>query len=276
MAKAIITDSTVYLPPPVVEQYEIKVVPLNVQIKNKNFKEGVELANRDYYSLLRQERVFPQTSQPSAGDFFKAFSSLQNGDEALVILISSALSGTVQSALIARDMLKNDNIKIHIIDSNSTAIGLALQVIKACEMLAQGEEMDTIKQELQRIQSKSKLFFAVDDLEYLARGGRISHLSKYLGNILQLKPILHLQNGRIEIFKKIRSKQKAVKTILEELKKDLEQIEKVAIAHVDALEEAEQLHNEVSKIYNGNILIAEAGPVIGSHVGPGTLGLAYY
>jgi len=276
MVKAIITDSTAYLPPSIVEQYGVKIVPLNVQIGDKVFKEGVNLSNRYYYSWLRKEPIFPKTSQPSAGDFFEIFTSLPNEAEVLVLLISSELSGTAQSASMARDMLNNEAVKIHIVDSRSTAIGLALQVIKACEMLAQGEKMDDIRRKLQEIQSKNKLFFVVDNLEYLARGGRISHLSKYVGNILQIKPILHLQNGRIEVFKKIRSKQKAVKTILEELKKDLQNVEKIGIAHVDELEEAEKLRCEVSKIYNGDVLIAEAGPVIGTHVGPGTLGLAYY
>ncbi|MDD2620586.1 MAG: DegV family protein, partial [Syntrophomonadaceae bacterium] len=132
MAQLIITDSTAYLPADFVKQHNIKVVPLNVNFKGQIFKEGESINNHDYFQILRQESIFPQTSQPAAGDFLKVYSDLKAGDEALVILISAGISGSVQSALMARTMLNRADIKIEVVDSLFTSLGLAFQVMKAC------------------------------------------------------------------------------------------------------------------------------------------------
>jgi DegV family protein with EDD domain len=258
------------------QKYAIKIIPLNIHLHDNVFQEGIDLTNSDYYDLLRKEPIFPLTSQPSAGQFSEIFKNLQAGDEALVILISSLLSGTVQSALMAKAMLDNNAIKIDVIDSRSSTIGLGFQVIKACELMAQGEEVDKIKQELVKLQQKLKLYFVVDDLEYLFRGGRINHFSKYIANFLQIKPVLCVENGKIEVFEKIRTKKKAVNRIIGELRKNLDKIEKAAITHVDSPDEAAYLHEEIKKFYLEDIPIIETGPVIGTHVGPGTIGLGFY
>lgn len=275
--RLIITDSTVSLPAGFAEENNIIIVPLKVNIEGKSFRDGIDISNREYYKLLRSKPVFPQTSQPSAGDFLKIFKSLQPGDEALVILISSQISGTVQAAQIAQNMLNNDKIRIEIIDSLSTVIGLGFQVMKACELDKEGKSLEEIRDELKKVQEKSKILFVVDDLEYLHRGGRISHAAKTLGNLLKLKPILSIiRNGRIEVYDKVRTKGKAVKKIIEELKKEAAHAQIVSVAHVDAPSEAEAIFKQVKEFYAGPVIITEAGPVIGSHVGPGSVGLAWY
>lgn len=276
MAKIIITDSTAYLPDAIISQYGVKVVPLNIHFHDRVFQEGIDLTNSDYYHTLRREPIFPLTSQPPAGNFTEIFKKLKPGDEALVILISSSLSGTIQSALLARDILANNQISITIIDSQSTTIGLAFQVIRACELIAEGIEIPVIKSELEKIQESTRLFFVVDNLEYLVRGGRISHLSKYIGNFFKIKPVLWIKSGKIEVFKKIRTKKKAINVIIEELKDYPETVERIAITHVDSPDEAQYLLKEITKIYPADIPIIETGPVIGTHVGPGSIGLAFY
>lgn len=276
MAKIIITDSTAYLPSSFIEQHGIKIVPLNIHVKGQVYKEGIELSNREYYDLLRREPIFPQTSQPSSGDFLRVFSSLNAGDEALVLLISAGISGTVQSAIMAREILDRPDIKIEIIDSRFTSIGLELQIMKACDLISQGYDTEVVCREVQTVRDKINFFFLVDDLEYLARGGRISHLNKRIGNILQIKPILFLKDGRIEVFQKIRTRPKALNLLVEELHKQAHRVEKVALAHVDAAGGIEELQSRLRTVYDGPFIVNEVGPVIGTHVGPGTLGLAFY
>lgn len=277
MARYVVTDSTSDLPFPFRKDDGIKIVPLNVHIHDKTFKDGVDLTNQEYYKRLCNESISPLTSQPSAGDFAEIFDSCADGDEIVAVLISSHLSGTVQSALLAREtVLQKRDLKIEIIDSLSAAIGLGLQVIKCAEMIQADKTITEIKAELLRIQDKSRIFFVVDDLEYLYRGGRISNISKQIGNLLQLKPILTLVEGRIEVFDKVRTKQKALIQILKQAKEDVMQIERLAIIHIDNEEEASIMAREVKEFYSGPLLITEPGPVIGTHAGPGTIGLAYY
>lgn len=277
MARYVVADSTSDLPFPFRKDDGIKIVPLNVHIHDKTFKDGVDLTNQEYYKRLRNESISPLTSQPSAGDFAEIFDSCADGDEIVAVLISSHLSGTVQSALLAREtVLQKRDLKIEIIDSLSAAIGLGLQVIKCAEMIQADKTITEIKAELLRIQDKSRIFFVVDDLEYLYRGGRISNISKQIGNLLQLKPILTLVEGRIEVFDKVRTKQKALIQILKQAKEDVMQIERLAIIHIDNEEEASIMAREVKEFYSGPLLITEPGPVIGTHAGPGTIGLAYY
>lgn len=275
--RLIITDSTASFPPGFAEKNNITVVPLKVNIEDKSLREGIDINNREYYQLLRNKPVFPQTSQPAAGDFLKIFKTLKPGDEALVILISSQISGTVQSAEIAKNMLTNNKINIQIVDSLSTIIGLGFQVMKACELNNAQKSLDEIVSELKSVQEKTKILFVVDDLEYLSRGGRISHTAKKIGNLLQLKPILSLiGTGRIEVYDKVRTKGKAVKRILEEFKKEASKAEILSVVHVDSPEEAQAIYKQVKEFYTGPVIITEAGPVVGSHVGPGAVGLAWY
>lgn len=275
MALKIITDSTADLPAFFAEKNGVKVVPLNVHIRDKVFRDGIDISNTEYYSLLRKEHVFPLTSQPSSGDFFNIYKGLQNNEQALVILISSKLSGTVQSAQLAKDMLNNKDLKIEILDSLSTTTGLAFQVMKACELAEKGKEIDEIKTEIEKLQKQIRLFFVVDDLEYLSRGGRITHASKYIGNILQIKPVLCLKKGEIQVFDKIRTRKKAIEKIVLELENS-QNIERLAVIHVDALDEALLLRNKIKNLFPGEILVSEVGPVIGTHTGPGSLGLVFY
>jgi len=276
MNRIIVTDSTAYLPKSLVAENNIKIVPLNVHIKDMVFKEGSRLSNMEYFTMLKNEPVFPSTSQPATGEFLRVFEQLNPGDEALVILISSQLSGALHSAQVARDMLGKSDINIYIFDSLSTIIGLEFLIRRACELLHKNMSMTQIIEELEQLKHKIRLLFIVDDLEYLARGGRISHLSKHVGNILQIKPILHLNQGKIEVFDKVRTKQKAINHILNEVRANAASINKIGVIHVNTPEECRELKDMLAGIYSGEILTQEVGPVIGSHTGPGAVGIAFY
>jgi hypothetical protein len=165
-----------------------------------------------------------------------------------------------------------------VMDQRSTAMGLGFQVLKAAELARQGYNRDDIIPELVKVRTAVKILFIVDNLEYLVRGGRLGKASGLLGNLLQVKPILGVVDGRIELMEKVRSKGRAVKHIIEILKKQAESglVSAVSVIHADNDAEALELKKQVEEFFTGPILLSEVGPTIGSHVGPGALGLIYY
>lgn len=277
MARIIITDSTSDLPQDFVQQNGIYTVPLNIHLQNSVYKDGIDIQPSELYHRLRTEDVFPQTSQPAAGDFLNLYQTLKPSDECLVLCISSELSGTYQSAQIARDIAAEEvQTEIQIIDSRSASIGLGLQVIHAQQCFAQGKDMAQTLFELAEIRRRMRILFAVDTLDYLARGGRISQLSMHLGNFLQLKPVLQLEDGRIDVLDKVRTKPKAVQRMLDVFIKEAPQVQQAAILHIDASDEGHRLMQEVQKHYSGPTMLVQCGAVIGSHAGPGTVGICWY
>lgn len=277
MAQIIITDSTSDLPLDFVEENKIHIVPLNIHLQDSLYKDGVDIQPSELYYRLRTEDIFPQTSQPSAGEFMEIYQTLKPDDEVLVLCLSSELSGTYQSAEMARDMVAEQiDAEIHVVDSRFVSLGLGMQVIHAQKCFAEGKDMAQTLYELAEIRRRMRLIFAVDTLEYLARGGRISQLSKRLGNLLQLKPVLHLEEGRIEVLDKVRTRSKAVQRILEIFYKEASQAQQVGILHIDAPTEGQQLAQKVQEYYHGPLLLAQCGAVIGSHAGPGTVGICWY
>lgn len=275
MGIRIITDSTSYLPAEKIEEFGIEVVPLEISFQGEAFREG-DIRNREYYSRLRRHKDFPTTSQPPAGDFVEAFKKCGPRETCLCLVLSELLSGTFQSAETAAGLLPDYDITV--MDSRSTAMGLGFQVLKAAEMAAEGWGRDEIITELVKVRSAVRVFFMVDNLEYLVRGGRLGKASGLLGNLLQVKPILGVVDGRIEPVEKVRSKGRAVKHIVQVLREQVEQgsIAAVAAIHADNESEALELKAQVAEFYPGPILLSEVGPTIGSHVGPGALGLIYY
>ena len=279
MAIVVVTDSTAYLPQTVVDLYGIKVIPLYVTLGTEVFKEGTVYSNQEYYSRLRSEKIFPRTSQPSTGDFYEVFSETHPGDTILGIFIAGKLSGTVRTAEMVKEMLTDRNIIV--LDSRCTVLAMAFQVMRACEMVHAGFAIEDILQEIRRIQSRFAIYFVVDDLEYLFRGGRLSRVGKMVGNILQIKPILYLDpgtQGAIHVYDKVRTKVRALQRIVSDFKQRLDEgnIEEIGICHVDCPEEAADLEERVSALWGKPVPVYEMGPVIGSHVGPGALGLCYY
>lgn len=274
MRKFVITDSTAYINNDTAKKHGIIVIPLNVHIKDKTYKEGFDISNHDYYNLLKSEPIFPTTSQPSSGDFLTFFNKMESGDEALVITISAKLSGTMQSAQIA-SKITNRKVNIHIHDSVSAAAGMAFQVLKASDLFKSGKDMASVVRELEDMQKRTKIFFMVSNLEYLARGGRIGKAAQILGTILQLKPILSLNDGEINLFDKVRTRQKAIQSLIAQVKNEQDKLEAITVISIAADEEAKALQQDLQKLSPIPVGISEAGPVIGTHIGPGGLGVAF-
>lgn len=276
MSKILISDSTSYLPKNLINDYGIIIIPLNLHLEGKSYKEGRDISHAEFYNIFKSSKTFPTTSQPSAGEFLEVFQRLTPDDEALVILISAELSGTMQSALMARNMLETEQQKnIHIIDSRSSSMGMGFQLLKAGKMFAQGRTMSEVKEEVERIRIQQEIYFIVDNLEYLVRGGRLSKSSGLIGNLLQLKPVLTVREGKLELFDKVRTSSRAVKLMMQQVEKNKSWLEQLAVIHVQAEEEALKLQQNLQEQYGITVLISEAGPVIGAHTGPGTLGIAF-
>jgi len=275
----IVTDSTAYLTADFVQEHDIRIVPLYVHFGEEAFKEGVDISDEEFYTRLKQSPTLPTTSQPSAGDFHRVFQELSDaGHEIVTITISSKLSGTWNSAMAAKEMLPEAGISV--IDSLSTSAGLELMVRAAVEAAEAGAGRQEVADLVQEIIPKMNLFFVVDTLEYLAKGGRIGNAKAFLGTLLKVKPILALQEGAIEPLEQVRSKRKAQARMLELVEEqvgDRGAEAKVALTNALASENALALGRELqARLGCAEPIQANLGPVIGTHTGPGLVGVACY
>ena len=275
----IVTDSTAYLPQSIVEKNDLRVVPLCVHFGDKTYREGVDLSNGEFYTRLKEAPVLPTTSQPSAGEFYEVFSELvAQGHEIVTLTISSRLSGTWNSAMAAKEMMPD--AKISVIDSLSTSVGLMLMIEAAVNARNAGASREEIVQQVEEIKKKMHLFFVVDTLEYLAKGGRIGNAKAFLGTLLKVKPILLLKDGAIEPLEQVRSKRKAQARMVDLVAECMGGDGKGArIALVDALvpEESAVLAKEIhERLGCEPLYLTQLGPVIGTHTGPGVVGVAVY
>jgi len=272
----IVTDSTAYLPEEIVQRYGIHVIPLNVLFGNRIYKEGLDLSYEQFYQKLAQAKNLPTTSQPAVGEFYDLYSELtRDGSEVISIHISSKISGTIDSALMACKELPDALISV--VDSLSTAIGLELMVIAAAEAVSAGQSRAEVVAMLERMARETRLFFVVDTLEYLQKGGRIGGAAALVGTLLNVKPILCFEDGRIEALEKVRTKRKAVNRLLDVMVEEIGSDEpvRVAIGHAMAPEEGQALLERARSRLNCTAsYLAQIGPVIGTHVGPGALGMA--
>ncbi len=275
----IVTDSTAYLPQEIARDHDIRIVPLCVHFGKEAFKEGVELSDAEFYARLKEAPELPTTSQPSVGQFYEVFEELANdGHEILVMTISHKLSGTYSSAIAAQQMLPD--AKISVVDSLSAAIGLQLMVLAAIEGVDAGASLEQLTSQLEAVREKLYVLFVVDTLEYLAKGGRIGNAKALLGTLLKIKPILILKDGAIEPLEQVRSKRKALTQMIDLIEDYVDSRgpeAKVAITHALVPREAGEVKQEImNRLGCRAPQLTSLGPVIGTHTGPGVVGIAVY
>jgi DegV family protein with EDD domain len=272
---ALVTDSTAYLPADMVAQHGITVVPLYVNFGDESYRDNVDITPDDFYTRLPKAKVMPSTSQPSRGDFTTVYRRLvEEGATAIIsVHISSLLSGTVSSALMARDDVPD--VPIYVVDSLSTSMGLGFMVLEASRQLAAGQPAEEIVRSLEAMRGDLRLLFLVDTLEFLHRGGRIGGAAAFLGSMLSLKPLLTLRDGRIEALERVRTKRRAVRRMLELVTEEMAGREvRAAILHAAIPGEGQSLCEELPQQMNCcEIYLTELSPVIGTHTGPGALGV---
>lgn len=269
----IITDSTAYLEKPYLENNPVTIVPLSVHFDGEVEKEGFPGTFDAFYEKLKTSSSFPSTSQPSAGEFLKAYqASLDLGNEVIVITISSGISGTYHSAHTAVE-LSGASDRISVIDSRTTAGNLKGLVQMAVNLAAKGKTREEIVTAIEAQKGNSGVRLTVDTLDYLKKGGRLSNTGALIGNLLNIKPVLGLIDGVVQPVSKARGKKKAVKQMVDAIPAGSFLIH---IAHALAFDEAEQLQKQVAeKFPDASVVLSELGPVIGSHLGPGALGILY-
>ncbi|GAB6929753.1 DegV family protein [Paenibacillus sp. JCM 10914] len=273
----IVTDSTADIPADLVKQHNIHIVPLRLMFGEETYLDGVEIAPGEFYKKLVQSTQLPTTSQPSPADFVAVYESILEqypGCSIVSLHISSSMSGTYQSALIATSMIEGD-ADITVWDSKSASYGFGLLVVEAAKLAQEGATASDIVASLEEIRSKRRLYFLVDTLEFLQKGGRIGKASAVLGTLLNIKPILSIDDeGVIFPVEKVRGRKKATAKIIELLARDLSGVThvKVAVGHTADPAQVEEILQQLSTVFQvEETTLSEIGPVVGSHVGPGTI-----
>lgn len=276
---AIITDSTAYLDESLIEKLEVQVIPLSVNFGEKTFREGSDITTSLFYQKLEDEVSLPTTSQPAIGEFVALMEQLKsNGVTDIVCIhLSAKISGTLQTALSAGEMV--EGVSVFGFDSEISCSPQGFYVQVAAKMAQEGSTGSEIMTYLTEMKHQVRAYFMVHDLNHLRRGGRLNGAQAIVGSLLQIKPILHFEDGLIMPYEKVRTEKKALNRILDILFDDLDEdiVNEIAVIHANRLEGAESLVQSIKEKYpNVSIHISYFGPVIGTHLGSGSLGIGWY
>ena len=273
----IVTDSTADLPKELVEQYDIEIVPLTVRLGDKTFRDYFDLSPTEFYQMLGKTEDFPTTSQPSAEEFLRTYEKLGSEEKILSIHISTELSATCQSASLALQQLPEWDVTV--IDSRSTSVGLGLMVLEAAKAAKAGADAEEVAKLLERLKSEMKVYFSVDSLDYLQKGGRIGKAQAFVGTMLKIKPLLALEDGMVVPVERIRGSSKLIRRMVELVKDDAGK-DKIVKAGFVWGESEEQITKLIAQL-GDSVQLEELcrnniGTVITSHAGPTTFGVGYF
>lgn len=280
MAIKIVTDSTSYISDEYIKKYDINIVSLNVIINGVSSRE-VDIENEVFYEEIRNSKEIPKSSQPIPNEMLNTFKEIvKDGDSIVGIFLSSKMSGTYSSANMIKDMILEDypDADIHILDSKTNCMQMGFAVIEAARTASEGKSINEVINAANHVINNSRFLFTPETLEYLKKGGRIGGAAALFGNVLQIKPILTVVNGETSVFKKVRTRKKAieeiVKTVLEEI--ESKGLGDIVVHHINCQEDGLKLAKALENKLGKKVDIQSIGPVIGVHVGPGSIGIAYY
>ncbi|HUY99243.1 MAG TPA: DegV family protein [Thermomicrobiaceae bacterium] len=273
---AVVTDSTADIPPELLAELDIHVVPLTVRIDNAVFEDRVTITPTEFMRLLADAHDFPSTSQPPVGRFEELYRRLAEDHDAIVsIHLSSRLSGTYQSALLARDSL-NGRLPIAVLDSRSASMGLGFPVLRAARAAREGRSLDDVVALAHRAFGATSALFMLDTLEYLRRGGRIGRAAEVVGSILQLKPILRLEEGLVVPFARTRTLPRATAGLIDAVR-DFPVIDRLAILHTTDPGPGEAIAGALAdRCPRERMIFSQFSPVLAAHLGPGAVGVIVY
>lgn len=271
----IVTDSTSDIPLEVAQALGVDVVPLKVIFGQDVYLDGVTIRASQFYELLQHSERFPTTSQPSPAEIYEVYERIfQETPDAQIISIhlSASLSGTYQSAVIARSMAEGKANQIHVYNSKSASYGFGMLVVRAAEMAKNGNTLEEIQAEIRKMNREKRLAFLVDTLEYLHKGGRIGTASSLIGSVLNIKPIFNVDDqGNVAVVEKVRGRKKAIKTIIDKMETDFGSNPVDLILGWTTDKETAM---ELGQLLQAHLTVKTVqytwiGPVIGAHVGPG-------
>lgn len=278
MKIAILTDSTANLTQDQIDKHGIYTIPLSVVFGEESLREEIDISTEEFYKRLEGIEELPTTSQPAIGNFVQLYDSLaKEYDEIISIHISGNLSGTIDAATSAKGMV--EGIKVHTFDTQLSAMPQGLFVLEAAEMIADGKNSTEILGRLAEMKETVRAYFMVDDLTNLHKGGRLSGAQKIIGSLLNVKPVLHLVDGFIVPFEKIRTRKKAIKRIFNRLDEAAKQgnVRKAVFIHGNNEPSAIELQEKFSKKYpNIETIVSCFGPVIATHLGANSIGVSWY
>ena len=280
MAIKIVTDSTSYIADEYIKKYDIKLVSLNVIINGVSSRE-IDIENEVFYEEIKNSKEIPKSSQPIPNEMLNTFREIvEDGDSIVGIFLSSKMSGTYSNANMIKDMILEDypDAEIHILDSKTNCMQMGFAVIEAARTASEGKSINEVINAANHVINNSRFLFTPETLEYLKKGGRIGGAAALFGNVLQIKPILTVVNGETSVFKKVRTRKKAieeiVKTVLEEI--ESKGLGDIVVHHINCQEDGLKLAKALENKLGKKVEIQSIGPVIGVHVGPGSIGIAYY
>lgn len=280
MAIKIVTDSTSYISDEYIKKYDIKLVSLNVIINGVSSRE-IDIENEVFYEEIKNSKEIPKSSQPIPNEMLNTFKEIvKDGDSIVGIFLSSKMSGTYSNANMIKDMILEDypDAEIHILDSKTNCMQMGFAVIEAARTASEGKSINEVINAANHVINNSRFLFTPETLEYLKKGGRIGGAAALFGNVLQIKPILTVVNGETSVFKKVRTRKKAieeiVKTVLEEI--ESKGLGDIVVHHINCQEDGLKLAKALENKLGKKVEIQSIGPVIGVHVGPGSIGIAYY
>jgi DegV family protein with EDD domain len=271
---AVVTDSTADIPPEVVQELGITVVPLQVIFGEESFRDRIDLTSEEFFQRLKATKELPRTSQPSTGEFIAAYEQLaRTTDRILSIHVSARFSGTVQTARRAAQELIG-RARVEVVDSENVSMAMGFAVIAAAEAARGGSDLEACAEAARAVLRRVRVAIALDTLEYLRRGGRIGRAQAFLGGLLNVKPILTIKNGEAHPLARVRTRRKALDELLR-LSLDQGAITQAAVMHADSPDDARALAEEIGRRFpDVPVITGEIGPVLAVHGGPGLVGIA--
>lgn len=275
MSIRIVTDSACDLPEEVVTEHAIRVVPLTIRFGDEEFIDREQLSTSEFWERCAQQTGLPETAAPAPGQFEAAYRELaaEGADGIVVISLSGAMSATMQSAELAARSV-TDVIPVRVVDSRSVTLGLGTIVLAAARVAATGASLDEVEAFARDRAARTRVFGALDTLENLKKGGRIGNAKALLATALAIKPIIEVVDGQVEQGGKQRTRSKALKFLVEKVRQYEGEISDLAVLHADC-SDVDQFVEMLRTVHSGEIVIGEIGPVVGTHAGRGTIGVAF-
>ncbi|RYG74385.1 DegV family protein [Lentibacillus lipolyticus] len=278
MKIAVMSDSTSYMPDEWIERYNIHIVPLSVVFGDESCREGIDITTERFYQEVKEAKDLPKTSQPSIGMITEKLEELAREYDAVIsVHLSSGISGTYQAVASAGEMV--EGIDVYPYDSELSCMAQGFYVAEAAKLAEAGETPEPIIQRLDVMKKSMRAYFMVDDLSHLQRGGRLNGAQALVGSLLQVKPVLHFVDKQIVPFEKIRTRKKALNRIMGMLEEDAEKGGKLKVAFIHANDEAAavRLKDTFDAAHpNMDTMVSYFGPVIGTHLGEGAVGVCWY
>jgi DegV family protein with EDD domain len=270
----IVTDSSCDLPESVVVEHGIRVVPLSIRFGDEEFIDREQLSTKDFWAKCAAQDTLPETAAPAPGQFEQVYRELatEGADGIVVVSLSGALSATMQSAELAARSVA-DEIPVRIVDSRTVTLGVGTIAVTCARLAADGASLDEVEAAARDLADRTRVFGALDTLENLKKGGRIGNAKALLATALSIKPIIEVREGVVEQGGKQRTRGKALKYLVDRLGDYQGRIADLAVLHADC-DDVDQFVEMLRPLYDGEIVVGEIGPVIGTHAGRGTIGVA--